>query len=83
MTSGSCACGARRPVGLRQINESRAELEIVHGLGADFAQGYFLALPAARPASLMSAARSCLDGPLAGYRDASLASPPATAVTRR
>ena len=74
-------------LGIRVIAEgveSRAELEIVHGLGADFAQGYFLALPAARPAPLTSAARSCLDGQLAGYRDPSLgASPLATAVTRR
>ena len=65
-------------LGIRVIAEgveSRAELEIVHNLGADFAQGYFLARPAPRPAGLTPAARSYLD-------DASAAGA-ATAVTSR
>ncbi len=38
--------------------ETREELQIVHDLGADFAQGYFLARPAAEPASLRAEARA-------------------------
>ena len=52
-------------LGIRVIAEgveSRTELEIVHGLGADFAQGYFLARPAPAPAGLTPDARSYLDG---------------------
>lgn len=38
--------------------ETREELKIVHDLGADLAQGYFLARPAAEPASLSAEARA-------------------------
>ena len=38
--------------------EAREELQIVHALGADLAQGYFLARPAAEPASLSVEARA-------------------------
>jgi len=52
-------------LGIRVIAEgveSLAELEIVHNLGADFAQGYFLARPAPAPAPLTPEARTYLGG---------------------
>ncbi len=41
--------------------ETLVELEILQNLGADYAQGYFLAYPDARPPALTPAARNYLD----------------------